>query len=150
MTPGPFASSEKPVFITAEAAEIDNNAETAVYTGNPRGWQENNYVRGDRLAIDQKAGTFRSDGNVQSMLYNVRTRKKWTRIDEPVYVAAASMLYHRDSGEIQYRDSVDVRQGADRLSAGAVDVYLDEHNALSKTVAEGNVVMTRARASRYR
>jgi len=139
---GPFASSDKPVFITAENAEIDNNAETAVYTGNPRGWQESNYVRGDKLIIDQKAGTFRSDGNVQSALYSVRTHKNGHESNEPVYVAAVSMLYQRDAREIQYRDSVDVRQGTDRLSAGAVDVYLDEHNALSKTVAEGNVVMT--------
>jgi len=35
-----------------------------------------------------------------------------------------------------------VRQGSDRLSAGSVDVYLDENNELSKTIAEGNVVMT--------
>jgi LPS export ABC transporter protein LptC/lipopolysaccharide transport protein LptA len=139
---GPFASSDKPVFITAENAEIDNNAETAVYTGNPRGSQESNYVRGDKLTIDQKAGTFRSDGNVQSALYNVRTHKNGHESTEPVYVAAGSMLYQRDAREIQYRDSVDVRQGADRLSASAVDVYLDEHNTLSKMVAEGNVVMT--------
>ena len=139
---GPFASSDKPVFITAENAEIDNNAETAVYTGNPRGWQENNFVRGDRLSIDQKAGTFRADGNVQSAVYNVRSHKNGRESNEPAYVTAASMLYQRDAREIQYRTSVDIRQGSDRMSAGAVDVYLDEKNQMSKTVAEGGVVMT--------
>jgi LPS export ABC transporter protein LptC/lipopolysaccharide transport protein LptA len=139
---GPFASSDKPVFVTAENAEIDNTAETAVYTGNPRGWQENNFVRGDRLTIDQKAGTFRADGNVQSAVYNVRAHKNGRESSEPAYVSAASMLYQRDGREIQYRNSVDVRQGSDRLSAGAVDVFLDEKNQMSKTVAEGEVVMT--------
>ncbi|MBV9241423.1 MAG: LPS export ABC transporter periplasmic protein LptC [Acidobacteria bacterium] len=139
---GPFASSDKPVFITAESAEIDNDAQTALYTGNPRGWQENNYVRGDRLALDQKAGTFRADGNVQSLLYNMRAHKNGRESKEPVFVAATSMLYQRDARLLQYRNSVDVRQGSDRLSAGSVDVYLDENNELSKTIAEGNVVMT--------
>ncbi|MFL6375023.1 MAG: LPS export ABC transporter periplasmic protein LptC [Pyrinomonadaceae bacterium] len=139
---GPFASSDRPVFVTGEAAEIDNNAETAIYTGSPRAWQENNYVRGDKLVIDQKAGTFRSDGNVQSALYNVKSHKNGRDVKEPVYVAAASMLYQRDSRTIQYRNSVDIRQGTDRMSAASVDVYLDEKNELSKTVAEGNVLMT--------
>ena len=139
---GPFASSDKPVFVTADAAEIDNDAETAVYTGNPRGWQENNYVRGDKLVIDQKAGTFSSIGNVQSALYNIKTHKNGHESTEPVYVAATSMLYQRDARLIQYRNSVDVRQGTDRLTSSSVDVFLDEHSELSKTVAEGNVVMT--------
>jgi lipopolysaccharide export system protein LptA len=139
---GPFASSDKPVFVTADAAEIDNNAETAVYTGSPKGWQESNYVRGDKLVIDQKAGTFQAVGNVQSAVYGAKTHKNGRDSSDPAYVTAGTMLYQRDAREIQYRDSVDVRQGSDRLSGAAVDVYLDEHNELSKSIAEGNVVMT--------
>ncbi|HTH51798.1 MAG TPA: LptA/OstA family protein, partial [Pyrinomonadaceae bacterium] len=142
---GPFSSSDKPVFVTSETAEIDNNAQTALYTGgSPRAWQENNYARGDRIAIDQKAGTFRVDGNVQSAVYNAKTRNNGRVSDEPVFATAGSMLYTRDSRVVQYRNSVDVRQGGDRITSEAVDAFLDENNELTKTVAEKNVVVTQS------
>ena len=137
----PFASSDKPVFVTAENAEIDHNAETAVYTGNPRGWQENNYVRAAKLAIDQRRGNFFAEGGVQSLLYNARVRQKKESL-QPVYAAAGSMNYNRDSRVLQYRNSVDIRQGSDRITSGVVDVYLDENNEVAKTIAEQNVVIT--------
>jgi len=49
----PFASSDKPVFVTSESAEFDHQLETAVYTGNARGWQDDNYVRGDRFLVSR-------------------------------------------------------------------------------------------------
>jgi LPS export ABC transporter protein LptC len=137
----PFASGDKPVFVTAESAEIDSLAETAVYTGNARGWQENNYVRGSRLMIDQRAGKFAAEGNVQSVLYNARLRQKKDAL-QPVYAAAGSMNYNRDIRVLQYRNSVDIRQGTDRITAGVVDVYLNENNEVAKTIAEQNVVIT--------
>lgn len=138
----PFASGDKPVFVTAENAEIDSLAETAVYTGNARGWQENNYVRGNRLTIEQKSGKFTADGNVQSVLYNAKLRQKGKESSQPVYAAASSMNYNRDSRVLQYRNSVDIRQGVDRITAGVVDVYLSENNEVAKTIAEQNVVIT--------
>lgn len=137
----PFASGDKPVFITAEAAEIDHNAETAVYTGNPRGWQDSNYVRGNRLAIDQRRGNFVAEGNVQSVLYNARVKQKKESL-QPVYAAAGTMNYNRDNRVLQYRNSVDIRQGTDRITSGIVDVYLNENNEVAKTIAEQNVVIT--------
>ncbi|HEV7698775.1 MAG TPA: LPS export ABC transporter periplasmic protein LptC [Pyrinomonadaceae bacterium] len=139
---GPFASTDKPVFVTADTAEIDNDAETTLYTGSPRAWQENNYVRGERLAIDQKAGTFRVDGSVQSVLYNAKVRQRGHDSTQPVYAASTSMSYSRDSRVLQYRKSVDVRQGSDRITSESVDVFMDQNNELSKTIAEQNVVIT--------
>ena len=138
----PFASSDKPVFVTAEAAEFDQDAETAVYTGNARGWQENNYVRADRLLIKQAEGKFLADGNVQSVVYNAKQKQKGRESSVPVYAAAKSMVYDRNTRLIQYRENVDIRQGTDRLTSGSADVYLDEKNELSRTVAENGVVIT--------
>lgn len=138
----PFGSSDRPVFITSETAEFDHTAEIAVYSRNARGWQENNYVRGERLTIDQKAGKMTADGDVQSLLYNARLKQKDKESTVPVYASAASLIYIRDSRLLQYRTSVDIRQGTDRVTSGAADVFLDENNEMSKTVVEGNVVIT--------
>lgn len=138
----PFGSSEKPVFVTGESAEIDHASESAVYTGSPRAWQENNYVRGDRLTIEQREGKFVAEGNVQSVLYNAKLRQRGNEASQPVYAAAGSLVYSRERQVLQYRSSVDIRQGTDRITAGMVDVYLSENNEVAKTVAEQNVVVT--------
>lgn len=138
----PFGASDKPVFVTADKAEFDHNAEIGVYTGNARSWQENNFVRANVIRVDQKAGAMNAVGNVQSGLFNARMRAGGKESTVPVYVTAGSMAYQRDTRVVQYRENVDIKQGSDRLTAGIVDVYLDERNELSRTVAENDVVIT--------
>jgi|CXWL01.1.fsa_nt_gi lipopolysaccharide export system protein LptA len=138
----PFAASDKPVFATSSQAEFDHAAETALYTGNARAWQEANYVRCDRLSIDQVAGKIFADGNVQSLLYNAKMKQRGKESIVTVTASAGSMAYDRDKRLLQYRTNVDIRQGTDRLTAGMADVYLSEVNEVSRTVAETNVVIT--------
>lgn len=138
----PFASSDKPVFATSDSAEFDHVAETAVYSGNARGWQENNYVRGDRLIIKQNEGKFLAEGSVQSVVYNAKQKAKGKASTVPVSAAARTMAYDSNSRVIQYRDNVDIRQGTDRMTSSSADVYLNENNELLKTIAESNVVVT--------
>src|SRR5258706_9425129 len=137
----PFGASDKPVFLTAENAEFDNGAETALYTTNARGWQDNNYVRGEKIFVDQAAGRFLAEGNVQSLLYNAKLKQKGKEAGVPTSAAAGSMTYDRDKRLLQYRTSVDIRQGTDRITAASADVYLDEKNEGSKTIAETNGVV---------
>lgn len=138
----PFAGSDKPVFITAETAELDHAAETAAYSRNARAWQDDNYVRGDRIFIDQAAGKLLAEGNVQSLLFNAKQKQKGKESVVPTYAAAGTMTYDRDKRLLQYKTSVDIRQGTDRITAGSADVYLSEKNEVSKTIAETNVVIT--------
>ncbi len=137
----PFGEAGKPVFITAASAEIDHASEIAIYAGNARGWQENNFVRGEKIFIDQKGGRFTAEGGVQSALYAARIRGGTGPV-VPTSASAGSMSYQREARLLQYRTNVDIRQGTDRITAGAADVFLDERNELSKTVAQDNVVIT--------
>ncbi len=138
----PFASSEKAVFLTADSAEFDHAAETAIYIGNARGWQENNFVRGNRLMIDQKNGSFFADGNVQSLIYNAKLRRNGKDGNVPTSASAGSMAYSRENRVLRYKTAVDIRQGTDRITAGSADVYLDSNNDVTRTVAETNVTIT--------
>lgn len=138
----PFADSDKPVFITSENAEYDQMTETAVYTGNARGWQENNYVRGEKFTIEQKSGKFTAEGHVESAAYNARMNSNNGNANVPVFASSQAMTYLRDSKLIQYRTNVDIRQGTDRLTAASADVYLNDKNEVAKTVAETNVIVT--------
>ncbi|MBP6003238.1 MAG: LPS export ABC transporter periplasmic protein LptC [Pyrinomonadaceae bacterium] len=138
----PFSSSDKPVFVTSESAEFDHAAETATFTGNARGWQDDNYVRGDRLHVKQSEGKFFADGNVQTVMYDAKQVQKGRESSVPVYASAKSMNYDRGTRLIQYRDNVDIRQGTDRLTSASADVTLNEKNELSRTIAETAVVIT--------
>ena len=136
----PFSRSEKPVFFTADSAEFDQATEIAVYSGNARAWQDDNYVRGDKITIRQNEGQFAAEGNVQSVAYNAKVTQKNASI--PVFASSASMSYHRDTRLLQYRTGVDIRQGTDRITAESADVYLNENNEVARTIAETNVVVT--------
>lgn len=138
----PFGSSDKPVYLTGDTAEFDHRAELAVYTGNARAWQENNFIRGNKLVIDQEAGRLQASGNVQSLIYNAKVKKNGKENTVPTSAAAGSLAYDRDKRLVQYRDSVDLRQGSDRITAGSVDIYLDENNDVSRTIAENNVTLS--------
>lgn len=138
----PFGSSDKPVFVTSTDADFDHNTHIATYTGNARGWQDNNYVRGDRLIIKQAEGKMFADGSVQSVLYDSKQKVGTKESNVPVYAASRSLAYDRNSRVLQYNGDTDIRQGTDRVTAGKADVYLSEKNEVSKTIAETSVVMT--------
>ncbi|PYS98995.1 MAG: LPS export ABC transporter periplasmic protein LptC [Acidobacteria bacterium] len=138
----PFGATDKPVFLTAQSADFDHKAQTAVYHGNARGWQEDNYVRGDQLTILQEQGQFVAEGNVQSLLYNVRRKENGKESNAPVYVSSRKMTYNRDNRLVRYENDVDIRQGTDRILGGIANIYLDERNELSRSEIQNNVTIT--------
>lgn len=138
----PFGKTDKPVFITAQTGEFDHKAETGVYTGNARAWQENNYVRGDRLMLMQKQGQLHVDGEVQSLLYNANRRENGKDTNVPVYVASKKLTFTRDSRLLVYETDVDIRQGKDRITSGLAKIYLTENNEFARTEMEKSVVIT--------
>ncbi|MEO8572888.1 MAG: LPS export ABC transporter periplasmic protein LptC [Pyrinomonadaceae bacterium] len=138
----PFGSTDKPVYLTAQSAEFDHRAETALYQGNARTWQENNYVRGDQLLIQQQQGQLTADGNVQSLLYDVKRKENGKESSAPVYVSSRKMTYNRDSRLVRYETDVDIRQGTDRIVGGSANIHLNEKNEMSRSEIQDNVTIT--------
>jgi LPS export ABC transporter protein LptC len=138
----PFGKSAKPVYVTAQLGEFDHKTETAIYTGNARGWQENNYVRGDKLTIFQKQGRLNVEGNVQSLLYDVKRKENGKETTTPVYASSRNLTYTRDDRLLRYENDVDIRQGKDRITSGLAKIYLTESNELARTEMENSVVIT--------
>lgn len=138
----PFGDSNKPVYVTAANAEFNHIEETGLYTGNARAWQDNNYVRADRLLLRQKEGQMIGEGAVQSVLYDAKKKEKGKETVVPVYASANKLFYSRETRLLRYEENVDIRQGTDRITAGKADIYMDERNEMSKTIAETSVVIT--------
>jgi LPS export ABC transporter protein LptC len=138
----PFGSSDKPVFTTSQSMELDQRTQVALFIGNARAWQDNNYVRADQLVVDQENGRFKAEGSVQSLLYDAKQKRKSATASVPVYAAAGTLNYSRNDHLLQYRKDVDIRQGTDRLSAQSADILLDQNNEMVKTIVENNVTIT--------
>ncbi len=138
----PFGETNKPVYVTAANVEFNHAEETGLYTGNARAWQDNNYVRSDKLLLKQKEGQLFAEGSVQSVLYDAKKKEKGKETTVPVYASSNKMFYNRENRQLRYEENVDIRQGTDRITAGKADIFMDDKNEMSKTIAETNVVIT--------
>ena len=138
----PFGATNSPVFITANDAQFDHNTEVAVYTGNARAWQDNNYVRADKLVLQQEQGKLLAEGTVQSLLYDAKREENGKETNVPVYASADKLFYFNENRLLRYEGNVDIRQSTDRIVAGLANVYLNEKNEVARTIAEKNVIVT--------
>jgi LPS export ABC transporter protein LptC len=140
----PFENATSPVFITANAVEFQHDSGVAIYTGQARAWQDDNFVRADRIILRRDQKRMEGEGNVQSALYNAR-RQTGNAGGEvvPVFATAARMFYSESERLLHYETNVDIRQGTERITGEAADVFMQrEANVVERTVAERNVVVT--------
>ncbi len=138
----PFGESNSPVFVTSETAEFQHQAEIGIYTGNARAWQENNYVRANKLILRQKQGELYGEGAVQSLLYDAKKKENGKETNVPVFAQSQKIYFFKDKNLLRYENEVDIRQGTDRIVAGVANVYLNDKNEVAQTIAETNVVVT--------
>jgi lipopolysaccharide export system protein LptA len=139
----PFGDPGKPFYVTSENAELDHGAEAALFTGNARGWQGNNYVRGERLELRKRESQLNVLGGVQSLLYEVRKANSSTG-SVPVFAAADEMHYDGNARTIRYERGVDIRQGSDRMTGASAFIRLNEKNEMIQTNFDTNVTVAQS------
>ena len=139
----PFSKTKSPVYITSDRAEFRHESGQGVYFGNARAWQDDNFVRGDKLVIYVNDKRMEAVGHVQTAIYDSKRRVENNAAVVPVFASADSMFYSDPDRTIHYEGNVDIKQGSDRITGGVADVYLvKETNEMEKTVAQRNVVLT--------
>ena len=139
----PFTKTKSPVYIASERGEFRHESGQAIYYGNARAWQDDNYVRGDKLVLYLNDKRMEATGHVQTAIYNAKKRIENNNQMVPVFAAADSMFYSDPDHTIHYEGNVDIKQGTDRMTSGVADVYLTkETNEMEKTVAQRSVVLT--------
>ena len=139
----PFSKVKSPVYVVSERGEFHSDSGLAIYTGNARAWQDDNFVRSDRLTIYVNEKKMDGNGHVQSEIYNARRRVEGSSSTIPVFATADSMAYSDLNRTVHYEGNVDIRQGSDRLTSGVADVYLlKDASEVERTIAQRNVVLT--------
>lgn len=139
----PFSKAKSPVYITSDKGEFRHESGQGIYTGNARAWQDDNFVRGDKLIVYVNDKRMEAVGHVQTAIYNSKRRVENSTSVVPVFASADSMFYSDTDRTIHYEGNVDIKQGTDRMTGGVADVYLlKDSNEMEKTIAQRNVVLT--------
>lgn len=140
----PFSKVKSPVYVTAERAEFRHVEGIAIYTGGARAWQDENFVRADKLTLYRETKRMEGDGHVQSALYQARREAKdGSREIVPVFATSERISYSDTDRLLHYEGGVDIKQGTDRITSAVSDVYLlKENNEVERTIAERNVILT--------
>ena len=112
----PFSKTKSPVYIASERGEFRHESGQAIYTGNARAWQDDNFVRGDKLVIYVNDKRMEATGHVQTAIYNSKRRVENNKTVVPVFASADSMFYSDPDRTIHYEGNVDIKQGTDRLT----------------------------------
>ena len=140
----PFSKVKSPVFVNSNEAEFHHEAGVGVYTGDARAWQDDNFVRGDRITVRRAEQRMEADGRVQSALYRAQ-RKDAAGVRQvvPVFATSARMFYSNAERLIRYEGSVDIKQGTERITSEVADVILQkDQNEVERTIAQRSVVVT--------
>ncbi|MGH9941401.1 MAG: LPS export ABC transporter periplasmic protein LptC [Pyrinomonadaceae bacterium] len=141
----PFAKAKSPVFIVSQAAEFQHETGVGIYSGDARAWQDDNFVRADKLILRREQQRLEGEGKVQSALYRARRQTSATGVREvvPVFATSRRMFYSNADRVLHYEGEVDIKQGTERLTAETADVHLlKEQSEVERTVAQRNVVVT--------
>jgi lipopolysaccharide export system protein LptA len=140
----PFKNVKSPVFIASAAAEFQHEAGIGVYTGGARAWQDDNFVKADRLVLRREQKRMEGEGDVQSALYQARRKEAdGSRVVVPVFASSRSMSYTDADRLLHYETDVDIRQGTERITGAVADVYLlKDSYEVERTIVQRNVVVT--------
>jgi lipopolysaccharide export system protein LptA len=140
----PFKNTKSPVFIASNAAEFQHETGVGVYTGSARAWQDDNFVKADRLVLRNQQKRMEGDGNVQSALYQARRKEaSGERTVVPVFATSRSMTYSDAERLLHYAGDVDIRQGNDRITSEVSDVYLQKETyEVERTISQRSVNVT--------
>lgn len=140
----PFRTTKSPIFITASEAHLLQKAGQAIYTGEVRAWQEESYVRSDRMELYREGSRMVAKGNVSSAFWQKKpgSLRSASESDRVVYATSAEMTYSDIERLVVYSGSVRMRQAEERLDAEQVRIYLDKGtNDVSRIEAIDRVVV---------
>ncbi len=140
----PFAKVKSPIFVAANSVEFQHESGVGIYTGAARMWQDDNFIKADRLVMRRELKRLEGEGNVQSALYQARRKEaNGNRVVVPVFATSNSMSYTDADRLLQYAGNVDIRQGTERIESAKADVFLlKDTYEVERTIAQQNVVVT--------
>jgi lipopolysaccharide export system protein LptA len=136
---GDFAYDEGGRHARAAKATLDSGQNVILLETSARVWDETGSTSANHIRMDQRTGDFTAEGQVNSSRLPDQNQKKNSEMlsgDQPVEAQARKMDSSNHNRAIHYEGGVTMRQGANRIQAGVIDVNREKRTL----VADGNVV----------
>jgi len=136
---GDFAYDEGGRHARAAKATLDSGQNVILLETSARVWDETGSTSAAHISMDQRTGDFTAEGQVSSSRLPDQDQKKNSEMlsgDQPVEAQARKMDSSNHNRAIHYEGGVTMRQGANRIQAGVIDVNREKRTL----VADGNVV----------
>ncbi|MGB7723015.1 MAG: LPS export ABC transporter periplasmic protein LptC [Bryobacteraceae bacterium] len=136
---GDFTYDEGGRHARAAKATLDSGQNVIVLETSARVWDETGSTSANRIRMDQRTGDFTAEGQVKSSRLPDQDQKKNSQMlsgDQPIEAQARKMDSSNHNRVIHYEGDVAMRQGANRIQAGVIDVNREKRTL----VADGNVV----------
>src|ERR1019366_8994878 len=136
---GDFAYDEGVRHARAAKATLDSGQNVILLETSARVWDETGSTSANHIRMDQRTGDFTAEGQVNSSRLPDKDQKKSSEMlsgDQPVEAQARKMDSSNHNRAIHYEGDVTMRQGANRIQAGVIDVNREKRTL----VADGNVV----------
>jgi lipopolysaccharide export system protein LptA len=136
---GAFAYDEGGRHARAAKATLDSARNVILLETSARVWDETGSTSAAHIRMDQTTGDFTAEGQVNSSRLPDQDQKKNSQLlsgDQPIEAQARKMDSSNHNRAIHYEGDVTMRQGANRIQAGVIDVNREKRTL----VADGNVV----------
>jgi lipopolysaccharide export system protein LptA len=136
---GDFAYDEGGRHARAAKATLDSGQNVILLETSARVWDETGSTSANHIRMDQRSGDFTAEGQVNSSRLPDKDQKKNSEMlsgDQPVEAQARKMDSSNHNRAIHYEGDVTMRQGANRIQAGVIDVNREKRTL----VADGHVV----------
>ncbi len=136
---GDFAYDEGGRHARAAQATLDSDENVILLETSARVWDETGSTAANHIRMDQRTGDFTAEGQVNSSRLPDQDQKKNSEMlsgDQPIEAQARKMDSSNHNRAIHYEGNVTMRQGANRIQAGVIDVNREKR----RLVADGKVV----------
>ncbi|MBX7218823.1 MAG: LPS export ABC transporter periplasmic protein LptC [Blastocatellia bacterium] len=140
----PFGKTKTPIFVTSAEGQANSKTGQAVFRGDARAWQDDNFVRGDKLELLQADKKMIATGHVSSALYQVeREDAKKQKQVVPIFGTAEKLTYSDVERRAIYEKNARLVQGDDTLVGQTVEIFLQKQSSqVERMYATGSVVVT--------
>lgn len=134
--------SSAPVSSESDFLRVTSADRKVLLTGNVTAWQEENVLRAQTLALDDRNRSLRAEGNVRTTFRRRRFDSKTKVAAVETVAASGNVLTHREAERLlRIEGASSVTSGNWMMKADVTDVVLGPNRSVDYAEARGSVVV---------
>lgn len=134
---GIFPESKSPVYVNSEKLTLQQQENSARFSGNVRAWQDQNLILAKEMRIEDQGATLAATGGVRAVLYNADRES-----NVPINASGSTLTARRGDREAVLEGDVRIEDVGRVLTAGRSRFLFDASQKLDRVEATDEVTVT--------